>query len=233
MQETKFLPDLQEYANHNYRLLLEKIRWMNGFCCPRCSETRGYWIESRRLYQCKACSLQTSATSNTAFHGIRDLERFINTLFTFLEQKPLPATKIANRFNSRYSSSWMTMHRIRHTLSSRAPSEASSETVPCERFKEALTKSSSEPRPDFSHESEGKGSYLVIQFINFLLLCYRGISAKYVLNYAGEFSFRQIACRFSQVDLLELFIRGSPATASMIVGRSAPLTVPLAVSTGP
>ncbi len=31
-------------------------RWPNGFVCPRCGATACYFISTRHLHQCRACS---------------------------------------------------------------------------------------------------------------------------------------------------------------------------------
>ena len=46
---------------------LAKWRWPDGFACPDCGERRYSYIAMRRLYQCSACSLQTSARAGTIF----------------------------------------------------------------------------------------------------------------------------------------------------------------------
>ncbi len=69
---------------------LEAVRWPNGLCCLKCGimeriskfttnattrirknkagETRTVVVPSRRLYQCKDCGYQFSATTGTVFH---------------------------------------------------------------------------------------------------------------------------------------------------------------------
>ena len=48
---------------------LEKVRWPNGFSCPRCSGTKAYHVASRRIYQCSQCRHQVSITADTLFHS--------------------------------------------------------------------------------------------------------------------------------------------------------------------
>ncbi|VAW48452.1 Mobile element protein [hydrothermal vent metagenome] len=45
---------------------LIKLRWPNGFICPQCHHTHGYYYEGRKHYECAECHKQTSVT---LFHG--------------------------------------------------------------------------------------------------------------------------------------------------------------------
>jgi hypothetical protein len=49
---------------------LQKLRWPNGFICPRC-QTRKIWKTRRGLFHCAKCGAQTSVTSGTILHGTR------------------------------------------------------------------------------------------------------------------------------------------------------------------
>ena len=46
---------------------LASIRWQNGYCCPRCSDTE-YWEVSPYKYKCRNCGYQTTVTAGTFFH---------------------------------------------------------------------------------------------------------------------------------------------------------------------
>jgi hypothetical protein len=47
---------------------LVEMRWPDGFVCPKCEERRHSFCEPKRLFQCTACRLQTSARAGTIFH---------------------------------------------------------------------------------------------------------------------------------------------------------------------
>lgn len=47
---------------------LIQSRWPDGFVCPRCGHTDYYWIDTRKLLQCKKCGYQTSVTAGTVMH---------------------------------------------------------------------------------------------------------------------------------------------------------------------
>ena len=59
-------PDEQACWEH-----LRKMRWGEGFVCPRCGGRESYSLRTRRLEQCRACRHQVSVTAGTIFHKTR------------------------------------------------------------------------------------------------------------------------------------------------------------------
>jgi len=49
--------------------VLVKIRWPNGFICPRCNSKDASYITTRKVYQCSQCRHQVSITAGTLFHS--------------------------------------------------------------------------------------------------------------------------------------------------------------------
>lgn len=54
----------QDCLNH-----LKKLKWPNGFVCPRCAHDKGAELHCRQLTECEHCHKQTSITSGTLFHS--------------------------------------------------------------------------------------------------------------------------------------------------------------------
>ena len=50
---------------------LFRLRWPEGFRCPRCQHSEAYFHRTRHLYHCKACGYQASLTAGTVFHKTR------------------------------------------------------------------------------------------------------------------------------------------------------------------
>jgi len=48
---------------------LRKVRWPDGFICPKCGTKKHSYIKTRYTYQCLNCHHQTSITSGTIFHS--------------------------------------------------------------------------------------------------------------------------------------------------------------------
>ena len=49
---------------------LFRLRWPDGFCCPRCGGRKS-WPKSDVLLQCSACDYQVSVTAGTIFQDTR------------------------------------------------------------------------------------------------------------------------------------------------------------------
>ena len=52
------------------RQYLLRLRWPEGFRCPRCGNSRA-WQMQRRLFRCAECHLETSLTAGTLFQDTR------------------------------------------------------------------------------------------------------------------------------------------------------------------
>ncbi len=51
------------------RQALFKLKWPQGFICPKCGNKSFCELKSRRIYQCNQCRSQTTLTSGTIFHS--------------------------------------------------------------------------------------------------------------------------------------------------------------------
>ncbi|MGY6499442.1 MAG: IS1595 family transposase, partial [Acidimicrobiales bacterium] len=49
---------------------LERLRWPDGFVCPRCDHVGG-WRTGTGAWLCSSCRVRTSPTAGTIFHGSR------------------------------------------------------------------------------------------------------------------------------------------------------------------
>ena len=52
------------------RAYLARLRWPDGFCCPRCGGNRSYPVRGA-LLECGSCGCQTSVTAGTLFQDTR------------------------------------------------------------------------------------------------------------------------------------------------------------------
>ena len=52
------------------------VRWPQGFVCPACGHHEYYEVSLRKLFQCKQCHSQTSATAGTIMHRTRTPLRY-------------------------------------------------------------------------------------------------------------------------------------------------------------
>ena len=48
---------------------LFKVRWPDGFYCPRCGCKKASYITTRKTHQCSQCKYHVSLTTGTLFHS--------------------------------------------------------------------------------------------------------------------------------------------------------------------
>jgi len=127
---------------------LEKMRWPNGLCCLKCGVTgedesgnprlmkfttnettrkrvskktgkvRTVRVPSRRLYECKECGYQFSATTGTVFHDSHlPLEKWFMAVAMILEaKKGMSSLQVGRHLGVKEGntkSTWYLCHRIR------------------------------------------------------------------------------------------------------------------------
>lgn len=204
-------------SNEDFRKLLEKLRWAEGFKCPRCEGSHYSRIKTRGLLQCRTCRKQVSATSGTFLHGVRNLRAWVKAILSFREEDSHSAVAQALLLDRSYATTWFMLHKIRmvlggslynHTVETEGASE-----VPCSILKAALFKASSEQEPPLpqgkivlSREMVSKA----FSFIVCLLGVFHGVSRKYSQLYAFEYALRERSSELTPLRLLACFVRGSP-----------------------
>ena len=100
------------------REYLFKLRWPNGFQCPRCRRQK-YWTGDRGLYECAECGFQTSITAGTIFQDTkRPLILWFRAIWHVTSQKyganALGLQRILG-FGS-YRTAWMWLHKLRRSM---------------------------------------------------------------------------------------------------------------------
>ena len=56
------------------RAELFRLRFPNGFVCPKCGYTEYYPVRGRNAFQCRACRHQTSITAGTVMHRMHAVD---------------------------------------------------------------------------------------------------------------------------------------------------------------
>lgn len=97
---------------------VERLRWPQGFCCPRCGETKG-WLTARRLVHCGGCGRQTSLTAGTVFEGTRKpLRTWFQAMWYVSNQKfgvsALGLKRVLGLGS--YETAWSWMHKLRRAM---------------------------------------------------------------------------------------------------------------------
>lgn len=100
---------------------LKEIRWKNGFYCPRCGYNEAYFIEKRRIFQCKHCRFHASLTTNTMFHRSHlPLRKWFWAIFLVGTDKRGCSAALLERFlEINYKTAWLMVHKIRAAFQDR------------------------------------------------------------------------------------------------------------------
>ncbi|CAM4328991.1 transposase [Paenibacillus tarimensis] len=110
---------MKEYGEEsNCRRLIERLRWPEGFCCPRCDYAYYYYIGTRGLYQCLECGAQTSVTSGTMMHRTRlPLSYWLYVVYNIAADHVITASELSKVLAVQYRSAYRLLHTARIMMS--------------------------------------------------------------------------------------------------------------------
>ena len=119
--------DLIEFQNKFYSEEacvehLFRLRWPDGFICPRCGHRRYCFHSTRKLYQCSGCKYQVSVTAGTIFHKTRTpLVKWFWMIFLMSRQKSGVSMLSLQRMLGikSYKTIWAMGHKIRKAMADR------------------------------------------------------------------------------------------------------------------
>jgi transposase-like protein len=101
---------------------LFRMRWPDGYRCPRCGHSHAYNLPKRRLYQCKGCGYQASLTAGTIFHKTRiPLRKWFWLVFLMSRQKSgISMLSMQRMLGIRcYKTVWVMGHKVRKAMADR------------------------------------------------------------------------------------------------------------------
>jgi transposase-like protein len=100
---------------------LKKLRWPEGFRCPRCGHPEAYFMKSRKVFQCKNCRHQTSVTVNTIFHRTHvPLRKWFWAIFLVgTDKRGCSAKRLEKLIGVHYTTAWLMIHKIRRAMKER------------------------------------------------------------------------------------------------------------------
>ncbi len=101
---------------------LRKLRWPEGFVCPRCGKRESVTIRTRRLEQCRSCRHQSSLTAGTIFHRTRKPLRlwFLAIFFVGRHKAGISALQLQKDLGlGSYKTAWTWLHKVRSALHER------------------------------------------------------------------------------------------------------------------
>lgn len=97
---------------------LFKLRWPNGFICPRCNSKRYGFHKDRFLYQCKECRYQTSLTTGSVMHKTRTplMVWFWVIFLVACDKRGHSALSISKELEISYWVAWTLLQKIRRSM---------------------------------------------------------------------------------------------------------------------
>ena len=101
------------------REYLMKLRWPDGFRCPKCTANSGWKLKGRELVECASCGRQTSLTAGTVLHGTRKpLRLWFRAMFLMACQKSGLSAKNFMRLMGMksYKTAWTWLHKLRRAM---------------------------------------------------------------------------------------------------------------------
>lgn len=100
------------------RYLIE-TRWPEGFRCPKCGGGDARLLTTRRVWVCRACRHQTSATAGTVLHRTRQpLTTWFAAAYLVASLKPgVSALQLQAQLGiARYETAWLLLHKLRRAM---------------------------------------------------------------------------------------------------------------------
>ena len=102
---------------------LERIRFPNGFRCPKCDHDKCYTYlhGDNRTFQCKSCRRETTLTSGTIFQGSRlPLFTWFYAMYLLTQSKNnVSALELTRTLGICYRSAWRLKHKIIQVMTER------------------------------------------------------------------------------------------------------------------
>jgi transposase-like protein len=101
------------------REYLFRVRWPEGFVCPRCDVAVGAWVTAREYLHCRACEGETSLTAGTIFERTRyPLKTWYLAMWFVTSQKHGASALGLQRVlgHGSYQTAWTWLHKLRRAM---------------------------------------------------------------------------------------------------------------------
>ena len=115
------VPELEKrfWTDEACRAYLFRLRWANGFCCPRCGSRQDPWPVRGAYLQCPACAHHASVTAGTSFERTRTpLPIWFRAIWWVATQKNRASALGLQRVLGlgSYETAWTWLHKIRRAM---------------------------------------------------------------------------------------------------------------------
>src|SRR5215510_14856315 len=100
---------------------LVRMRWPDGFECPRCAGRSHGYCAPKRLFQCTACRLQTSARAGTIFHKSRTplTKWFLAMHLMTAAKNDIAALELARQLDVKWDTAWLIKQKLMEVMRQR------------------------------------------------------------------------------------------------------------------
>lgn len=113
-------PELRFSEESECAEFLFRLRWPDGFRCPRCGNGGAYKVATRRLplYECTRCGHQASLTAGTVMEGSRTpLVKWFYAARCLAQNDGITAKALAQKIRVTYKTAWTMLHKLRKAIS--------------------------------------------------------------------------------------------------------------------
>ena len=129
------LPAILAWTEEEAQDFLARWRWIDGIVCPKCGHPDAWTMHrteknghQRKVYKCKSCRRQFSATVGTIFEDSHlPLNKWIAAMFLLISSKKGISAHQLHRMlwtaehPGAYKSAWFMVHRIRDAMNDKEP----------------------------------------------------------------------------------------------------------------
>jgi len=97
---------------------LVKMRWPDGFVCPHCGGREHGYCKPRRLFQCRACRVQTSARAGTIFHkSPTPLTKWFLAMHLIASSKnDVASLELARQLDVKWDTAWLIKQKLMEVM---------------------------------------------------------------------------------------------------------------------
>jgi hypothetical protein len=101
---------------------LRRMRWPEGFLCPRCGHDQAWFIRTRKVMDCQKCRAKVTVTAGTIFHKTRTpLRRWYWLIYRMATDKVGTSVAEMQRLLEikDYKTCWLMAHKVRKAMADR------------------------------------------------------------------------------------------------------------------
>jgi len=95
-----------------------KMRWPDGFACPRCGGRCYSYCKPKRVFQCSGCRLQTSAKAGTIFHKSQTplTKWFLAMYFITTAKNDVAALELMRHLDVTWKCAWLIKQKLMEVM---------------------------------------------------------------------------------------------------------------------